>query len=418
MVNSYYGTDSTLASLEVINNSLFGFDVGQMVGDRRAFINFDRELLLNNAAHVLSPKEVVIEILENTVIDEDVIATCRSMQEQGYLLAADDIASTEQMRPLVDLVDIVKVDFRAASPSEREKIIKTYGQRHTCLAEKLETQAEFLDARQLGYRLFQGYFFARPVVVKGQQIPGFKMNYLRILNAVHKPELEFSELERLIRQETSVAYKLLRYANSALFAQRTQIDSIKRALVILGEQELRKWTSVVLLMHLASDRPDALVMCALIRAYFCEALARFCGLGGRTADLFLLGMFSLLDAMTGCTLEDAMRQIRLAPDIQATLLNKQPPCPLTSIFRLVQAYERGDWRSVIEEARRLRVGPGELHDIYLRAVAWCEEIFRLLPELNQLASAVPPAGTSPAPQPETSRKDSRARSTRMLTLKN
>jgi c-di-GMP-related signal transduction protein len=366
-----------------------------MVGDRRAFINFDRDLLLRDAAHVLSPKDVVIEILENTLIDDEVIATCRALQEHGYLLAADDIASVDQMRPLVDLADVIKVDFRAASSIEQEKIVKTYGQRHICLAEKLETQGEFEAARKLGYRLFQGYFFARPVVLKGQQIPGFKMNYLRILNAVHKLELEFAELERLIRQETSVAYKLLRYANSALFAQRTQIDSIKRALVILGEQELRKWTSIVLLMHLASDRPDALVMCALIRAYFCESLARVCGLGGRTAELFLLGMFSLLDAMTGCPLEDAMRQIRLAPDIQATLLGKQPPCPLTGVFRLVKAYERGDWQAVLEDARRLRVETEELQDIYLRAVAWCEEIFRLIPELNQLPSAGPAVETSP-----------------------
>jgi c-di-GMP-related signal transduction protein len=398
--NFYSGTDSTLASLEVINNSLFWFDVNQIGGERRVFINFDRTLLLSDAAYVLAPKDVVIEILENVAIDLEVLDSCRRLRERGYMLAADDIARADQMGPLLELMNFIKVDFRTAWPSDRQKFIQAYGQQHTCIAEKLETQADFEVARKMGYKLFQGYFFARPTVLKGQQIPGYKMNYLRILNAVQKPELDFVELERLIRQETSVAFKLLKYANSALYAQRTQIDSIKRALVILGEQELRTWTSIVLLIHLASDRPSALVMCALIRAHFCEELAQISGLGGRKSELFLLGMFSLLDAIMGCTLDTALQQIRLPADVQATLLGKQPPGPLTFIYHLVKTYEQGDWRQVAETGRRLRIESDEIRDIYLRAVAWCEEIFRLLPEIDAVAE-LRPAGpeTRPASPP-------------------
>jgi len=394
--NFYSGTDSTLASLEVINNSLFWFDVSQIAGDRRVFINFDRTLLLSDAPFVLAPKDVVIEILENTDVDSAVLDSCRKLRDRGYLLAADDIARTDQMGPLLDLVNFIKVDFRAASADDRQILIKTYGREHTCIAEKLETQLELEVARKMGFHLFQGYFFARPAVLKGYQIPGYKMNYLRILSAVQQPELDFSELERLIRQETSVAFKLLKYVNSALYAQRTQIDSIKRALVILGEQELRKWTGIVLLVHLASDRPSALVMCALIRAHFCEELAQMSGLGGRKSEVFLMGMFSLLDAMMGCPLENALRQIRLSPDIQATLLGKQPPGPLTAIYELVKMYEQGNWQQVAENGQRLRVDGTEIRDIYLRAVAWCEEIFRLLPELNGVSSTSPQRAPSSA----------------------
>ena len=397
--NLYTGTDHTLASLEVINNSLFSLDIAQVVRGTRAFINFNRDLLLSEAAYILAPNDVVIEVLETTIIDAEVLVACRKLQECGYLLAADDIASADQMGPLLDLVDFIKVDFRAASADEEKKIILKYGLRHTCLAEKLETQAEFETARKMGYKLFQGYFFARPVVLRSKQIPGYKMNYLRILNAVHRPDLEFAELERLIRQEVSVAYKLLHYANSALFAQRTHIDSIKRALVILGEQELRKWTSIVLLMHLAHDRPDALVMCALIRAAFCEALAPLSGVGGRKPELFLMGMFSLLDAMTGFPLQNALRQIHLAPDLQATLLGKQPSCfPLGDIYRLVKAYEQGDWNQVVDHAHRLRAEPDEIRDAYLRAVNWSDEVFRLLPQSGALNG--PPGGHGrPTPVP-------------------
>lgn len=374
--NFYSGTEPSLASLEVINNSLFSVDIAQMVAGTRAFINFGRDLLVSEAAHVLPPNDVVIEVLEDTAIDAEVLAACRKLRARGYLLAADDIVTADQLQPLLDVVDFIKVDFQAASAAETKRIVGMCGRRYTCLAEKVETQAEFASARQMGYQLFQGYFFARPTVMTGRQIPGYKMNYLRILQAVHRPRLEFTELERLIQQEVSVTYKLLHYANSALFGQRRQIESIRRALVILGEQELRKWTSVVLLIHLAVDSPDALILCALTRASFCESLARLACLGARKSELFLMGLFSLLDAITGAPLEKALGEIRLAGDIHATLLGHPSASPaIGSIFALVKAYERGEWGAVVEFARRLRVDGDEVRDAYLQAVTWCQQVF-------------------------------------------
>jgi EAL and modified HD-GYP domain-containing signal transduction protein len=123
-------------------------------------------------------------------------------------------------------------------------------------------------------------------------------------------------------------------------------------------------------------------MCALIRAHFCEALGQVSGMGGRKPELFLMGLFSLLDAMTACPLEDALGQVRIPADIQATLLGKQPAGPITAVYQLVKAYEQGDWELVVAEARRLRLEEGEVRDLYLRAVTWCEEIFRLVPEVR------------------------------------
>jgi c-di-GMP-related signal transduction protein len=398
--NFYAGTNPTLASLEVINNSLFSFDIGQLVGEKRAFINFDHELLLQDAALILPPEAVVLEILETTVLDSEIMAACGRLRDRGYPLAADDVAAVNQMQPLLEIADFIKVDFHLATPEERKKIIDRYGARHICLAEKLETQEDFEEAKRLGYRLFQGYFFARPAVLKGQQIPGYKLNYLRILSAVQRPDIEFSELEKLILQEPSVAYKLLRYANSALFAQRSKVDSIKRALIILGERELRKWASIVLLLHLASDKPDALINCALIRAHFCEALAQLSGNGGRKSDFFLLGMFSLLDAMTGSALESALRQISLPSEVESVLLGGDPPrSPFSAAYRLVQAYEQGNWQAVGNKASVLGVEGEEVRDTYLEAVNWCETVFRMLPEFGGGlgTSAKPVPGLKNAP---------------------
>jgi c-di-GMP-related signal transduction protein len=214
------------------------------------------------------------------------------------------------------------------------------------------------------------------VVLRGKEIPGYKVNYLRILSEIQSPEIEFWRLEELIRQEVSVAYKLLRYANSALFAQRASVDSIRRALVILGETEIRKWVSIVLLMYLTADRPNVLVMQSLIRAAFCEALAALSGLGGRKSELFLMGMFSLLDAMIDRPLREALREIRMAPDVRGTLLAEGPRGDaIGTIYDLALAYERADWPRVIEAGMRLRLENAEIRAAYLAAVNWCDQVF-------------------------------------------
>ena len=181
-INAYSGTDETLATLQVIGNSFFSLDIEKLVGGGRAFINFTRELLLNDAAHVLPPRAVVIEVLETVHGDADVLAALHRLHERGYLLAADDIVNADQDRLLLETVDFIKVDFRATSAAEQERIVKRYAPRACLLAEKVETRAQVTRATGMGYVFFQGYFFARPTVVKGTEIPAYKLNYLRILS--------------------------------------------------------------------------------------------------------------------------------------------------------------------------------------------------------------------------------------------
>ena len=391
-VNAYSGTDDTQATLQVISNSFFSLDIEKLVGGGRAFINFTRELLLNDAAHVLPPRAVVIEVLESVHADDEVLAALRGLHARGYLLAADDIVNADQSRRLLEMVDFIKVDFQATSAAEQERIVKRYAPRASMLAEKVETHAQVQRAAGMGYAYFQGYFFARPTVLKGTEIPAYKLNYLRIMSEVNRPELEFLELEQLIRREVSVAYKLLRYVNSALFAQRMTIDSIRRALVILGEYEIRRWVSVVLLLHLTVDKPDALAMHSMIRASFCESLAQLSGLGARKSELFLLGLFSLLDAMTDRPLREALGKISLPRDILDTLLDAGPPgSRVALIFHLVKAYERAQWPQVLEDAGSLHLENSEVADAYVKAVHWCDRVFSLVRH--------GPAGTEPLSEP-------------------
>jgi c-di-GMP-related signal transduction protein len=352
--------------------------IENVLGGKRAFINFPQELLEDERALVLPPKTTVIEILETVKPEPEVIAACRALRDKGYTLALDDFNPANRWGNFADLVSIIKVDFRATSRGEQRKLVKRYAPRGIrMLAEKVETQAEFREACQMGYDYFQGYFFARPVVLARQEIPVCKLNYLRILEQIHRPELDYPAIEKLIRREVSLASKLLRFINSALFAWGQPLHSILQALTQMGDQGIRTWVSLASLPSLTVDKPDELMRTALIRARFCELLAPVAGLGDRKADLFLIGLFSLLDAMLGRPLREVLAEIKLNGDIAAVLLNKAAPeNRLAPVYALVRQYEAGKWDSLGAAADQLNIPRDTIPELYLDAVAWSEKVFR------------------------------------------
>jgi c-di-GMP-related signal transduction protein len=372
------GTASSAASLSVITNSLLSIGVETLLAGARAFINFPEQLLTDERALTLPPSIAVIEILETVQPGPAVIAACRKLRARGYVLALDDFPQQANYADLAGLVDIIKVDFRATSGAEQEAIVHYYLPRGVkMLAEKVETQEEFQRARKLGYHYFQGYFFARPVVVSRREIPGFKLSYLRVLREIHQPELEFRELESVIQSDVSLASKLLRYVNSAVFGWITPVQSIRQALALLGEQEIRNWASLAALHTLAVDKPDELMRMALLRARFCELIAPWEGLAHRKADLFLMGLFSLLDAMLDRPLAEILAEMRLTGEFADTLLGtSHPGQPMALIYNLVREYESGNWEAFTATANQLHVPIEIVPELYLNAVAWSQQISR------------------------------------------
>jgi EAL and modified HD-GYP domain-containing signal transduction protein len=241
----------------------------------------------------------------------------------------------------------------------------------------VETPEQFRQAYQMGYSYFQGYFFARPVIISGRDIPAFKLHYLQILKEINLPELDYQRLENMIKQEVSLSYKLLRYINSAAFGWRGPIESIRQALVLLGETESRKFVSLVALPSLAQDKPEELVVTAVIRARFCESIAPRVGLSRRKADLFFLGMFSLLGVIMDRPLEEVLAEVGLAPDVREALLEKS--CgrnPPGWILELVRSYEAAEWDRLAQAARHLRLPAEVIPDLYLDSVHWADSVFR------------------------------------------
>lgn len=371
--NYFSHVDGDQASSKVIANSLLLFGVEEMTGDAKAFINFTRSLLVKDYAISLPSQWVVVEVLENVEPDEEVVASCAKLKNNGFILALDDFVYDPVFEKLLDLADIVKVDFMVSDLEERKKLAETLLPRGIkLLAEKVETQQEFEEAMEMGYSYFQGYFFCKPVILSRNDIPVFKLNYMRILKLANEPDFDFDLLADTIGAEVSISYKLLKYVNSAAFGLRREVTTIKHALTMLGQKEIKKWVSLLTLSGMATDKPLELVVTSLIRAKFCELIAQSAGMADMSSDLFLMGLFSLLDAIVGRPLEEIIKEIPLHEDVIDALLGKENR--LGHILSISIAFEKGAWQDLASMAKKAGVDEKKLPEDYVQAIQWPQQL--------------------------------------------
>jgi EAL and modified HD-GYP domain-containing signal transduction protein len=374
-LNEFDGTEENTATAQVISAVFGSPETDQLTGRKNTFINFPQKMLVDGTASILPPERTIVEILENVQADGDLLEACRALRGRGYRLALDDFTVPEKVEGLTSVADFLKVDFRAATPEQQMDAAERFKGQIKLLAEKVESQEEFQRARDMGFQYFQGFFFARPVISSTRQIPGFKLQFLRILEELHRPELDFRKLADLLKREPGLSYKLLRFVNSAWFGLRSPVESLQRALVALGEDAARKWLSVLTMANLASDHPTELATSTLVRARFFELLSQQADLAHLRDDCFLVGMFSLLDAMLGRPLAELVEGLNLHGQITRTLLDRPHPSDkMPPLWKLVLAYERGDWDTLSAAAPTLGLQPQTLTGCYAEAVKWADSI--------------------------------------------
>src|SRR6266404_1159885 len=305
---------------EVIVNSMMLHDVKQLVGNALAFINVDAAALLREAPRLMAPGKVVVEILETVRLTDEVVDSCRALAKDHYALALDDFLDEPKWQALIPCVRFLKVDFRLADHEKRRAIAQRYAKTGIQLvAEKVETEHELQDARNLGYRYFQGYFFCKPSMVRSCDIPSNRVTCLRLLESCSASELDYKIIESLFSQEPSLTYRLLRYLNSPMLPMRFEVHSVRHAVSLLGEQEFRRWVAIVALVIMGGNKPVELIRTALTRAYFCEELARPLGLSNHASELFLMGLLSTLDAMLDRPMPQVLAELSVSAEIREAL---------------------------------------------------------------------------------------------------
>ena len=369
LANCFAG-DADEASRATLDRSLvMGLDV--LCDGRRAFVNCTRDTLIKGLVGLLPSTSTVVEILETVPADPDVMTACQSLKEQGYTIALDDYVANDRREPLAEMADIIKVDLQLTTPEERKQLVKQFGRwRCRMLAEKVETQNQFGPARDQGFVYFQGYFFRRPGMMGTHDMPANRLNYIRMLQEVSRTELDVPGLEKLIKEEASVCYRLLRYLNSSMFGFRKEIHSVRHALSILGERDLRRWVRLIAAVGAGQDKTSDLVLSALVRGRFCELLAPKVSHG--ESDLFLMGLLSLIDAMLETPMQAVLEKIPLDAATNAVLLGQ--PSVLRPVFQLMLAHESGEWEAAAALSAGLRLDADDVAACYWQAQQWAREL--------------------------------------------
>jgi len=360
-------SDGDKATSDVIINTFLEIGLDSIVGNRLAFINLTRSFFVNEHAISLPKERVVLELLEDIEADDEVVTGVKRLSDQGYAIALDDFIYHESLRPLVQLADIIKIDIMALDKDEvRDHVRALREHPPRLLAEKVETQEEFDYCMELGFDYFQGYFLAQPKVIRGRRLPNNRLAILKLLSRLQDPDISPQQLEDLIARDIAFSYRILRYVNSASFALPRTIESIQEAVVILGLQSIKSWTTLLAISQV-DNKPAELVVTAMVRAKMAEELARAKN-AERPDSFFTVGLFSALDALMDNSMEEILTQLPLADHISDALLHRTGVHG--EVLSCVLAYERGQW----DRIQPSLLNRSRIRDCYLTAVQWAADI--------------------------------------------
>ncbi len=372
--NVFRNANPNQASAKVMTDGALLLSMETVSSGKLAFINLTRDILLKDYISLLPRGLTAAEILETIEPDPEVVRACSRLKKAGYTLVLDDFVYGEKYADLMKLADIVKVDFLSTPPEERRQVMSRFTAPNVrFLAEKVETHEVFLQAIEMGYSYFQGYFFSKPVIISSRDVPGFKLNYLQMLQELQMPDVNFHRLEEIVKRDMALSFKLLRYINSAYFALSNKVSSIMHAITLLGAREFKQWASLLVMASMGSDKPDELVVHALVRGRFCESLAPMLGMKQQSQDLFLVGMFSVIDAILDRPLEEILKDLPLSDEIKDALCGK--PNRLRAVFDYAMAYEKGQWEGLSAKAEALGLDESGIPAVYLHAVQWAQHSF-------------------------------------------
>lgn len=372
--NSATISDHRAATASVISHAFGELGLAQVLGDARGFINFDAELLVSDAVELLPPKRTVLEILESVAITPRIIERCSELRERGFSFALDDVVQLEHTHEqLLPLIDYVKVDVRGMSSTELRNLVHRVraGWRVQLLAEKIDSADEAKECRDLGFDLFQGYFFARPTIMKGRRADPSRQQLLELLQQTLDEDSDNRKIEQTFKRAPELSYKLMRLVNSVGMGLRSPIQSLSHALTILGRRQLQRWIQVLLFAHHATgDSASSLLQMAAARGKLMELLAERHGHDAVWPDkAFMTGILSLLDALLATPIADVIAPLRLPDDVRGALLERDGQ--LGHLLRIAEALERYDDRSVGELLIASDAcSPTELPQLQIAALSW------------------------------------------------
>jgi c-di-GMP-related signal transduction protein len=371
--NVYLQTDGDKATLEVLKNSFLSIGIDKLADGKKCFINFTENLILDDIPTYFDKGAIAVEILEDIVPSREVLHACSKLKQLGYTIVLDDFVLMEENKAFLGYADIIKVDIMNTNIQEIGKLLKELANRDVkLLAEKVETREDFTIAKSLGFTLFQGYFFSKPVVINGKDVSStlISQQHLYLLNKIDDSEPNIDEIAELVENDFSLTYKILRIVNSAAYHMRNKINSIKQAVMVLGLYELRKWVLLMAISDHKSAKDNETIKLSMSRAKFAESIGKL--KRQNISEYFLLGLFSLIDTILERPMEEILIELPLTPGMQDALLGHKNE--FTLILNLLSSLERGI--SITELSLSLEVSEDELYRQYVDAIGWADRLNR------------------------------------------
>lgn len=360
--------DREAAARAMIDNTVI-FGMGKLTAGLPAFVPCTEATLTETLVEVLPSGMTVLELPYSAEPSASLMAGCRDLRAIGYRIALDAFRWRPGIEPLVESAAYIKVDFSATTAQERRKLMpRLKGAAAVLVAEQVQTQDEFTQARDEGFGLVQGFFFCRPVVLESRKVPVNRVAQVEILRALQDESLNLHKLTQLVKRDASLTYRILRVINSPVCAMPQEVHSVQAALLAVGEETFRRMATVAITSEMNAGQTSELLRMAFVRGRFCELASRFCEWD--STEQYLLGLLSLLPAMLRAPIQELASSLPLRIEIRQALAGNN--LPERQLLNWVEHHERAAWAECDAIGNALGVAPNRLTGCYQEAVAWAE----------------------------------------------
>lgn len=338
-------------------------------GEKSSFITFTSDTLISRFPTTLNPERVIVELADPTDNTVALFEACQHIKQMGFKLAIDDPMMVGTQHDIFPLIDIVKVDVSKTRFDTIEKQISRYHDANVKLvAEQVNTQDNFSVCVDLGFDLFQGYFFSQPEARILRELPASKMNVVDLMGESANPNFDVKRISEIIERDATLSFLLLKFINNPTINKRHKITSLKHALNYMGEVEIKKFIALLSLTSLGDEKPLEIIHMSLVRAKFFDLLAERRGLKNNPPIAFLVGLFSLLEGLLDQSMTDIVKQLPLSNEVNDALLGKN--IEMNNYMTLVRSLESALWLNVIKQAKILNIDQKQLHVLYNQAIVW------------------------------------------------
>ena len=368
--NNYYpNVEREEATTKLITKNYQTLNLDDISCSKKSFINFQSETLMNGLPASLDPENVVVELVAGKNDDSNLLDMCKHVKNMGYKIALEDCSLEPSWNEFLPFVDMLKVNANHQNLDFLEKNVNRFTDANVQLiADKVDTQESFSIFRDMGFDYFQGYFFARPESVSNENLPTSKLTLVELMGASSSESFDVESINNVIEHDVGLSYMLLRFINNPTINKRYKITSLRHALNYMGEVEIKKFIALLALANLSDDKPLELLHLSLVRAKFCDLLGTEKNIGSNPPTAFLVGLFSMLDALLDQKMETLIEKLPLVDEVKEALCGGQND--LSVYLMLVKAFESGNWLKVIRISKILDVDQKLLHSLFNKAILW------------------------------------------------